>query len=445
MPNQRKQRRQQQAGKQQKQRNPVKNKQANKANPKKGPNKGPKNKGRQNAVPKMPSVFEPNRPLTKDSLRNAVKQAVNFQLNPTMRMQNRAMQELTKQRELELRGQSRLGVQATNNIGTYYKDLASKEATRLAEQKAAGAAHTGAVAQAGVDALGAIQGAGNAAQTGIGAYEGQGIAARDRLAAMIAEQQAGAAQNANALNAQAQGQAAGFQNFLTGLSAASGMRGGEQISDVQRQVQNRFTDTRNEYGQELGKIRADKLELIMQRPELANKVLMELRDKEQTNSLSRAALGIKKKEASTKDRSGVEYAKVNARELMRVKKLEHRQRLQELSAAGASNQELAEIKAQQSKEIIELQQQGYGGGGGKGGGSGAGGWQPFSKTFSYLRGSPVKPKTLATSKKARKAAYDKLRTYGASDKVARKAIKKYIKQYKKQNTKKAITDVLSPF
>lgn len=380
----------------------------------------------------MPSIYEPTKPLTKEALRNAVRQAVNFQLNPTLRMQDRASQELIKQRELDLSNIGTQGAQATNNIGAYYKDLASKEAARLAEQKASGAAQTGAVAQAGVDTQAAIAGAGNAAQSGIGAYEGQSIGARDRLAQMIAQQQAGAAQNSNALNAQAQGQASGFQNFLTGLSAASGMRGGEQLSDIGRQVQNRLTETRNEYGKELGKIRNDKLELLMQRPELANKVLMEMRDKEQTNALSRAALGIKKEEASKEDRSGIEYAKVNARELIKVKKLEQQQRLQELAAAGASNAELAGIKAQYSKEIIELQQKGYGKGKGN---SGAGGYQPFGKTFSYLRNSPVKPKTLATSKKARKAAYDKLRVYGASDKIARQAIKKYIKQWNRRLSK----------
>jgi hypothetical protein len=417
-------------------------------NPGQGNQKRPQAKMRQKkgsvkvrgkGTPKLPSIYEPNRPLTKDALRNAVKQAVNMQLNPTLRMQTNASNELIKQRELDFRNIGRQGAQATGNIGAYYQDLAAKEAARLAAQSTTGAATTGAVAQAGVDTQGAIAAAGDAAQTGIGAYEGQSIAARDRLAAMIAEQQAGAAQNSNALNTQAQGQAAGFQNFLSGLGAAAGMRGGEQMADIGRQVQNRFTDTRNEYGQELGKIRADKLELIMQRPELASRALMELRDKEQTNFLSRQALGLKKqeaKQAGKQDRSSIEYAKVNARELIKLKNVEHQQRLEELAAAGASNAELAGIKAQHSKEIIALQQKGYGKSGG-GDSSQSGGWQPFSKTFSYLRGSPVKPKTLATSKKARKAAYDKLRTYGASDKVARKAIKKYIGQHNRKYIKAA--------
>lgn len=381
------------------------------------------------------SLYDVSQPLGERGLHRAVNQAVRSQTRPAFRAYARQLGELEKSEGRNLGKASLLGQQATRNIGSYYKDLAAQEAQTLAEQQAAGGRLTGEVAGNAKQALAAIQAAGNASQEGIGAYQGQDIAARDRLQQMIAEQGAYAAREGAAEGNRATGQVGAREALLRGMAGSANIHGGEQVGEANRAIRNQMNQIREQYGENLGKITNAKKELIESLPELKEKALFGLRKEDQNYYLSQGALGVKRFEAGTKRKElkkGINYATVAARENLKLAKLKARERMEYLEQSGATYGELAAEKAKLSEGIIRLQKQLYKNKGG-GGSSGAEGYQPFGKTYSYLRSATNNPKKLAeelySHQGKRKYAYDKLRRYGATDKVARNAIKKLINQY----------------
>jgi hypothetical protein len=401
-------------------------------NPNKGKKGNSKNKPKTQSGPKYDekaNLYKPHELLGEKALRRTVGQEVQRQIRPALRQTNRTIGELNKYQNRDVTREALLGRQAAQNTTTYYQQLAQQETALLANQQGQNAQLTGQVAGAVNNAQAQIGQAGVEASKGIGAYEGQNIGSRERLAQMIAEQGAQAAREGAAINAQAQGQGSSQQALLAALSGSNAMHGGEQLAEQGREVGKRIGDIRNTYGENIGKLNADKRELLKSIPELRAKALNELRESERNFYLSKGALGLEKKkfsaEASGKS-GGIGYSNVNTKNQLKVLKLKKKNRMAELDRLGATEEQRnAEDHRFREKELEWQEKMSSGKDSG-----GAGGWQPFDKVYSYLRGSPVKPETLLKSKQARQAAYDKLRANGASDKNARKAIKKYIKKYR---------------
>lgn len=430
-----------------KNRNRNQNGNRNKGNKNKG-NKGNQNKQQKSSPPAAHGAYAPKEILEGPHLRKAVQQIVNFQTRPGIRQANRAIAESEKEREKDIGREKNLGQQAGVNIADYYHKLAADETEKLLGIEKANEAAKAGVAESGRETLAGIAAAGKEGTEGIGAYEGQDISSRDRLAQMIAQYGATAANQNNALNAEANEKGQAWSGLMGMEGLAGQQRGGQILGDTRRQVLGQIGSLKREYGSDISKLKGAKLELLLQRPELAAKALSELTERERNYILSKATLGLEKKKLGSEEKGktgGVAYSNVNTANLIKLKKLEQRQRLQELAASGASYEQLQAQKAQDSKEIIELQQSGYGKGGS--GGSKAGGYLPFGKVFSILRGSPISGKDLfegymhegkkSPAKQVRKQAYDKLRASGATDKTAKKAIKKLINQYRKQKNLQA--------
>lgn len=378
-------------------------------------------------------LYEPNASLEGKDLKRFVRQNVQRQIRPTLREANRGLRELDNERRTQVQREALLGRQATQNVGNYYDQLAQQEAALLQAQKSSGAALLSSVGASNAAAVSGVAEAGKAAQEGLGSYSGADISSRDRLAQMIAEQGAATAQQGQALQGAAAGQANDWSALLAATSASGQMQGTQQLGDLNRTIQSRISELDNNAIQQANKVRGAKYELIKSRPELMAKTLAEARKEQSDLQLSKAALGIKKNEAKLKykeSKAGVNYAKIKGRQELRLLKEKQKIRLQEIQAQGASYQELNAQKAQQNKEYLELQKKVYGNKG-----NNSEGWQSFKRTMSYLRSSPVHPSELAESKQKRRQAYDKLVRYGASPETAKKVIKQYVHGYKQRRAK----------
>lgn len=380
------------------------------------------------------SIYDTSASLGPKAFRRAVNKIVRSEVRPILKAYHNQINELQGRAAYDVQKEANLGRQATNNIGNYFDQLAQQEAANLQAQKASSASTGAAVAGANKEALAGIQAAAAAAQKGAGSYSGQDIAARDRLAQMIATQEGAAQREGQADKTMAAETAAGREAMLRALAGSSRMRGQETIGDVNRQVQGNIGKIREGYGEAINKAQQGRNEILEKRPGLFWEALTGLRDKEQNYQLSKAALGIKKFEAKTErqgNKSGTSYAKITARNNLKLTREKHKLRMEEMAKLGATEAERrAEEHRFREKELHWQKIIANSGGGGK---NGAGGYQPFGKTYSYLRGGSQHPKQLAKqiyqNKGDRKKAYDKLRRYGASDKVAKNAIKKLIKQY----------------
>ena len=168
-------------------------------------NKQNKRHNKTKSVSTPRGLFAPRELLEGPNLRKSVEQIVNLQTRPAIRQANRGIAEATKQREFDISREKNLGLQAGRNITSYYQKLAEDETQKfLGMQQAQNEAKAG-IADSGRETLAGIQSAGEGVAGGLGEYEGQSIASRDRLAEMIATQGATAANQNNALNAQASG------------------------------------------------------------------------------------------------------------------------------------------------------------------------------------------------------------------------------------------------
>lgn len=424
-----------------------------------GPGKTAKVKGpgKQVETKTYKGLYEPGEILRGPDLKRAVFQTVNAQINPALRDIRSNIRSLGKERDFEVGRERRLGEQALGNTKQYYDSLAQHERNLLASRSGAEAALQTTLAGIGADTQTALSGAGSAVTAGLGENTGgQEIGSRERLAQMMAEQIGNAARENATTRGLAAGQGTAAQNLIAELGVTGQIRGAELTSKGQGEVRNAMQRIRNEYAKEIGKQRQSRNELIEKRPELMNSALMQFREGERNQEATDAALGIERAELRQKGKEsgeGIRYAKVNAREQLKVLQQKQKNRLEEMQEQGASYAQLNAEKSQQNKEYLELQAQltrenneakqagslnylnratqAYGGKEGKG----KEGYREFGNVFSYLRSSGVPRKILATDKKARRAAYDKLRKYGASDADAKKAIKRYIKQYKRFGTK----------
>jgi hypothetical protein len=372
------------------------------------------------------SVYDPSQILRDKDLQRAVRGLIRLQTRPAIREASRQIGQLKRSQSREVRQANALGTQASSNVESYYNRLAGQGRNALASSQAAGARLTSSVAGQGEDTQEAIGAAGAAAQSAIGPYPGQAISARDQLAQMIAAQQGYAAREQAALNAQAQGQSAGFQGMQTGINAANQMTGARATSDINRQVQNNIADIRQGYRGDISQLRGVRSDMLAQRPDIASKTLGELRESERNYLLSLGALKLD----AAQLQSGTNYSNVSTKNYMKLNKQKAKLERERIRLQNKANHSLLNAKDRDRLKYLKRASKAYG----KDEKS-SDGWRSKGATFSYLRGSPVRRKTLASSKKARKAAYDKLRVYGASDEVARWAIKRYVRQYKKNQSK----------
>lgn len=381
------------------------------------------------------SAYDPSQVLKNKDLQRAVRSLVRLETRPAIREYSRAIGQLKQSQNRDIQKAQLLGKQATGNIRSYYNQLGNQNVDALRGQQAAGARLTGAVSQQGVDTQQAIGSAGEAAQARTAQYQpDQNISARDQLAQLVAMQQGAAAREQAALNAQAQGQATGFEQLQRGLGQANQLTGAARVFDTQQSVLNQQSDIRDKYGQELMNLRGKRSDIIAQRPDLAAKAFSDLRESERNFLLSRAAIGEKKFEAllGAQQQSNT----IGGYKQLAAQKAKNSREIIKLQARV--NKGLATQKQKQRLQYLKAQQRAYGKGSG-GGSKQSGGYQPLGKTFSYVMNSPVTPKMLVkgtdnlSSKQVRRKMYFKLRNYGASDKVARKAINKAIRLYKKSH------------
>lgn len=439
---------------QQRRRNQKKGNQVGK--PGKPKNQAGKNAGKKGPSSKVPpvkrytGVYEPSEILRGPALRKAVAQTVNSQIAPALRGIRGNIGTLQNERGFEENREDNRAGQALTNTKAYYDGLAKNELDILASQSGANTALQATLGQIGTDAQTALTQAGNSVTAGLGENTGgQSIGSRERLAQMMGEQISGSVRNNAITKSLAAGQGTAAQQLMAELGVTGQMRGGEINNEVQGEFRNAKQRIRNEYAKEIAKQRQAALEIQEKRPNLMFEALNKFRESERNQEATDAALGIERSELKLKGKeakSSVNYAKVSGREQIRALKLKQKNRLEEIQEQGASYAQLNALKSQQNKEYLELQGQitketneakaaaaqnylktagkTYGGKEGKG----KEGYREFSAVFSYLRKSNIPRKVLATDKKAQRAAYDKLRAFGASDAFARKAIKKYILQ-----------------
>ena len=387
---------------------------------------------------KRVAVYDPSRALKGRDLRRGVRALVRLQTRPAVRELSREIGQMKGSQQREIQRAELLRQQATGNAQTYYGQLAQENQQAIGQQQQYGQELTGNVQQQQASTQAAIAAAGAAAQQRTGNEpQGQEITARDQLAAMIAQQQGAAAREAAAQQSLAQGQASGFSALQTGLGMAQQMRGASQIGDITQNVLNQEADIRDRYGRDISQVRGKRSDLLAQRPDLAGKAFMDLRESERNYLLSRAAIGEKKFEAmlgakadKAASKSGIKYSNVSTKNYMKLNKQKAALELKRAKAAGASNKELAAIKAKYARKYLKLQQQGSGGGGGGGGGGGEN-YISYKKGKAYLQNlDGFHPKQLR-SKSARKKAYNKLRVYGVGDKRAKKIIHDTVHSWKR--------------
>lgn len=219
------------------------------------------------------SSFDITKALGPDDIKKYLEAAVRLQTQPAIDSANS-----------EIGSQTRLGEQATGNISSYYRSLASAEAGNLAKTQALGGRLRDSVASSNTEGAQTTQRAADAATGAVGASDAlRGpSSAREELAQMVAAQQARQAASASTMNNAASGQAADYEATSGLMAQANQMHGASQVSDVQRGVANNVAAAL-----------AKKQAAEASRGDLAYTTLNDIRKQERDFQLSQGALGIK--------------------------------------------------------------------------------------------------------------------------------------------------------
>lgn len=240
-------------------------------------------------------IYDPRSTLSGDVLKKFVKSTVRQQIKPKVSADRSTVKTLKKLLGTQTDQLKGLQKQSDSNISDYYKNLAQQAQQSVATSQALGARLSGDLAGAASQAQGGIGTAGNAATAALTADEqlrgGAPSSARDELAAIIAQQQGGAAREGAALQGYGNAQATTATNTLLGMTQAEQMRGAQTISDTNREIRNRTTDLQNQYAPDIRSALAEIKTTKASKGDLKIKALSDARAAERQYELSQAAVG----------------------------------------------------------------------------------------------------------------------------------------------------------
>lgn len=336
-----------------------------------------KDKNKKKKDNKHLGIYDPANSLKGKELRKLARRLTTLQTRAPARAYTRQANSLRDVLSDQIASQLSLGKQATTNVAGFYNQLAQAEAQNLARQEALGARLRADVGTAGTQAQEGIQSAGEA---GVQRLDEDALKrlstpsrARDELQQMIAQQQGFAAQNQQGLNATAAGQSADWESAMGVLAQANQMRGGQNLTDIQREVVNRISELQQSFTPDIKGALGQAADVRASRGDIRAQLLRQLTGEEREFGLSKAALGLDKRalkqegklarkslRAEKQGKTGQTALVEQYKDLARLKSRLSRRGM---SLSHSQNKELARLKAQISKRNINLSQ-----GGGKNGG-----------------------------------------------------------------------------
>jgi hypothetical protein len=331
-------------------------------------------------------LLEPGEVLRGKDLQRTAQSIVDRQTGSETRAYGRQADLLGQVLGRQTGDVQRLGAFATGRVDDYYKKLAEAERGNVATQTELSNRlqwDTG-VSTANTQArLSEIEGEAQQrmADDPLSQFQTVPSKAREELQQIIAEQKGYATREGEALNRTAASQGKGWESIASNMATANQARGGETIGALQREVGQRQADLQNQYGPEIAEALANQADSKKSAADLLRETLYTLRGQEREHLLSKAALGLDKKELKTsskqakkEDKSGLKYLEKQAKLSNKNDRKSAKREIGRLKKQAQLGSKRDTQTHQQSLERIRANQAGYGGGGG--GGKGKGGGKP---------------------------------------------------------------------
>lgn len=421
-------------------------------------NKGKKGKGQGHLTKtqRIDALYDPRSTLTGSDLLKLAKKETKLQTKPAIHAGKRTLKSLTQLLGTQTDQLGALDQQASGNVSSYYKNLATKTAQNVGFSQALAGRLRGDVGQAGANAGQAIQGASQDALGRLAAAQatagGTQTGAQNDLNQLIVQQTGDTAREGQALQGAAAARGNDWVNMLLGQGQAAQQRGGEQLSDIHRDVANKVTDLQGQYLPQIRDALGSINDARAQKGTILAKSIADLTDRERQFILSQGALGVNKGQLALDTKTAAQTNRLNKKTLkktggnaaLQTAKQYGKNKLNAIQASLESQLKVAKAQGDNKKaeqlrsrisqlKVIAAQK---GGQGGKDG-SLPGSDKHRSRAMSLVRRAKYENKLQNQDYvfHNKQSIIDQLVSkFGISNDVARWAVNKYTKDAKKINT-----------